>query len=66
MYPVTDDVKKLFMENYRQTAEIKFSGLNDDITITQNDIRAGGLSIDRYCTSGERIELGSRLRPSSL
>ncbi len=61
MYPVTADVQNLFINNYRQTAEIRFCGINENLTITQEDIRVGGFSIDRYCTSNERIELGSAI-----
>ena len=59
MYPISEYVKKLYKENYRQVVEIIFHGKNRTFTLTESDIRQGGLSIDRYCVSNTKIEIGS-------
>ncbi len=59
MYPVSEYVKKLYKDNYRQVVEIIFHGKNRTFTLTESDIRQGGLSIDRYCVSNTKIEIGS-------
>ena len=59
MYPISEYVKKLYKENYRQVVEIIFHGKNRTFTLTESDIRQGGLSIDRYCVSNTKLELGS-------
>lgn len=59
MYPISEYVKKLYKDNYRQVVEIIFHGKNRTFTLTESDIRQGGLSIDRYCVSNTKIEIGS-------
>ena len=59
MYPITSAVKALFRANTKQIARITFSGVEDSMVITDEDIVQGGLSINRYCASGSSIEIGS-------
>lgn len=59
MYPISETILTLFKSEQRQMAEIKFETADDTIIITDSDILSGGLVIDRYCVSGEKIEIGS-------
>lgn len=58
-YPITQDVLDLFTTQHRQLADITFNGVAETKTLTEKDVIQGGLSIDRYCVSGSRIEIGS-------
>ena len=58
-YPITKEALDLFAKPYRQIVEIDFHGLDEDMRLTENDILLGGLSVNRYCVSGSRIEIGS-------
>lgn len=57
MIPTTQTVRDLFMASHRQVIAITMG----DLTITGEDIRAGGLVIDSYSVSSERIEIGSAI-----
>lgn len=59
MYPISTEALELFNKGYRQTVEIIFYGVDDTFTITERDIRLGGLTVDRCSVSGSKIELGS-------
>lgn len=58
-YPISNEALRLFKEAYRQVVDIRFNGLNDTLTLSEEDIVAGGLSINRYSVSGSKIEIGS-------
>lgn len=58
-YPISKEALDLFTTPYRQVADIIFHGTEEDIHITEKDILLGGLSVNRYCVSGDRIEIGS-------
>ena len=59
MFPVSKEALGLFSKNYRQTAEIIFRGTDREFTITEKNIMLGGLTVDRYSVSGDKIEIGS-------
>ncbi len=63
MYPITEEMKALFDEKQRQTVnitvELKDGSTSDDFNITEADIVYGSLSVDRYCATGENVEIGS-------
>lgn len=62
MYNCTDEVIKLFNNHYRQVARITLTHENEDDTIIdESDILQGGLIVDRYSFSGDKIELGSAI-----
>lgn len=61
MVPCGSAVTALFNKSYKQSARITFYGAEETRQITDQDIVQGSLSIDRYCVSGERIELGSAI-----
>lgn len=58
-YPITQEVLDLFTTQHRQIVDITFNGVAETKTLTEKDVIQGGLSIDRYCVSGSRIEIGS-------
>lgn len=58
-YPITQEVLDLFTTQHRQIVDITFNGVTETKTLTEKDVIQGGLSIDRYCVSGSRIEIGS-------
>ena len=55
------DLTAQFADGVRQTFRITFTGQNETFTITNENIVQNGLKIDRYCTSGNRLELGSAI-----
>lgn len=62
MYNCTSEVINLLKKHYRQVARITISRENeDDIIINESDILQGGLTIDRYSSSGDKIEIGSAI-----
>lgn len=61
MYPLTDSVKALFESENPQLVYIEINTSNETIEITNKDIVMNGLEIDRYCTSGSKIEIGSAI-----
>lgn len=60
-YPISKEALDLFMGSYRQVVDITFNGLAESISLTEKDITSGGLSVNRYCLSGSRIEIGSAI-----
>lgn len=59
MFPISAEALDLFRRGYRQTADIIFYGTDSSFPITEKNITAGGLTVDRYSVSGSKIELGS-------
>ena len=59
MRNISQEVIDLFNKDYRQVVRIHFSKGNTAFDITEADIIQGGMTIDRYCVSGSKIELGS-------
>ena len=60
-YPIANSILELFKDQQRQVAEITLYGTEETIHLTEKDILQGGLTIDRYCVSGSRIEIGSAI-----
>lgn len=58
-YPISQEALDLFTTPYRQVIDISFYGLSEDLQLTEKDIVLGGLSVNRYCVSGSKIEIGS-------
>ena len=42
-------------------AELTISGASGEITVRNDDIIQGSFSIDRYCSSGNSVEIGSAI-----
>lgn len=61
MYAIPQEARDLFRNSYRQVLEIKMTGTQTTIPITDEDVVAGGMSVNRYCLSGNRIEVGSAI-----
>lgn len=60
MYPIADALKKRFESGERKKAWITLSNASvDGFVITEEDIKADSFSIDRYCATGNKIEIGS-------
>lgn len=62
MHPISNEALALFHDretHHVQMAEITCETVNDTIVITDEDIRSGGLSINRYCSVGGSIGIGS-------
>lgn len=61
MYPLNNTAKTLFQNYRQQTAKIQFAGSKETRILTESDIMQNSLSVDRYCTSGDQIEIGSAI-----
>ena len=61
MYPISDEVMSLFNRNYRQIVSITGKNGTKTFELTESNIAQGGLSINRYCVSGSKIEIGSAI-----
>ncbi len=60
-YPISADVLKLFLAQYRQVIRISVSGQTETIELSETDITQNGFSLSRYTVSGSTIELGSAI-----
>jgi hypothetical protein len=58
MYPITAELANLFA-NQRQVVRLTFDSVANNIVLTEENIKSGGLVIDRTCVSGDTIEFGS-------
>ena len=61
MYSISTDTLALLNLNTKQTVVITCYGTEETITITEADIIQGSFAIDRYCVSGDKIEIGSAI-----
>lgn len=60
MYPISDALRTRFENGERKCAKITLNNdRGDTLTITEADIVSDSLSIDRYCATGDKIEIGS-------
>lgn len=59
MYSISDELRQRFEQGERKTARVTIGNYAVDQTITEADIVSNGLSIDRYCVTGNKIEIGS-------
>jgi hypothetical protein len=59
MYSISDELRQRFEQGERKTARVAIGNYAVDQTITEADIVSNGLSIDRYCVTGNKIEIGS-------
>lgn len=57
MYPIDYDIEESFKADAPQYARLTFG----DTVLTQDNITQGGLSINRYCSSSDKIEIGSTI-----
>jgi|GEM_PF-1445983 len=61
MYPISAEVISLLKRNYRQIVSITGTIDGQTVELTESNIAQGGLSINRYCLSGSKIEIGSAI-----
>lgn len=61
MYPISEKARNALAEGCFQQIHITMYGVNDTMYITNEHVMQGSLSIDRYCVSGNRLELGSAI-----
>ena len=59
MITVSDTVKSLLKDNYRQLIKIQFPNGNDTIELTEADLVQSTFKWDRYCATGDMLEIGS-------
>ena len=63
MYPITDELRARFekgeKKSVRVTLENASYGGSNALIITEEDIVSDSLSIDRYCATSDKIEIGS-------
>lgn len=59
MYPISDYVYDLYIKQYRQVVDITMQTKDETLRITDADILQNNFTIDRYCMSGKRLEIGS-------
>ena len=60
MYPITNAVKALFDDEQRQVLRISGTDKNGaTISITDENVMLGGFNIDRFSSTGEKLEVGT-------
>lgn len=60
MYPISTALRTRFENGERKCARITLNNATvKDLIITEADIVSDSLSIDRYCATGDKIEIGS-------
>lgn len=60
MYPISNALRTRFEAGERKCARITLNNATvADLIITEADIVSDSLSIDRYCATGDKIEIGS-------
>lgn len=61
MYSIANSTLALFYKQYRQIVEITMNRTDGTEHLTEADIIQGGMTVDRYCISGDKIEIGSAI-----
>lgn len=61
MYSIANSTLALFYKQYRQIVEITMNRTDGAEYLTEADIIQGGMTVDRYCISGDKIEIGSAI-----
>lgn len=62
MYPISDTLKQLFLNGNKKCCKLTLNNATTvDCVITEADILSDSLTIDRYCSSGNKIEVGSAI-----
>ena len=54
-----NDIKSLLSDSYRQLVKIQFPNGNSMIELTERDIVQNTFKWDRYCATGDMLEIGS-------
>lgn len=62
MYPISDELKKLFLDGNKKCCKLTLNNATtENFVITEADILSDSLTVDRYCSSGNKIEVGSAI-----
>lgn len=62
MYPISDTLKQLFLNGNKKCCKLTLNNATtEDCVITEADILSDSLTVDRYCSSGNKIEVGSAI-----
>ena len=61
MITISDEAKALLQGHYRQIIRIEFANGADTIRLTEADIVQGSFRWDRYCATGDVLEIGSAI-----
>lgn len=63
MYPIPENTKNMFLESGYQVCElvVNTTTREESLIITEEDLLQGGLTVDRYCLSGQHLEVGSAI-----
>ena len=61
MYSIANSTLALFYKQYRQIVEITMNRTDGTEYLSEADIIQGGMTVDRYCISGDKIEIGSAI-----
>lgn len=62
MYPISDKLKKLFLDGNKKCVKLTLNGVSfENDVITEADVLSDSLTVDRYCSSGNKIEVGSAI-----
>lgn len=62
MYPISDALKQLFLDGNKKCCKLTLNNATtENFVITEADILSDSLTIDRYCSSGNKIEVGSAI-----
>lgn len=59
MFAVSNEIKSLLQENYRQIIKIQFPNGEDIIELTEADLVQNSFQWDRYCATGDTLEIGA-------
>ena len=59
MFTISNEVKSLLLQNYRQIIKIQFPNGDDIIELTEADLVQSTFKWDRYCATGDMLEIGS-------
>ncbi len=58
-YPISKNALDLFQRECRQVVSVTLDGTEETFEVTQSNIASGGMTVNRYCGSGNKIEIGS-------
>ena len=59
MFTISNEIKSLLQENYRQIIKIQFPNGEDTIELTEADLVQNSFQWDRYCATGDMLEIGA-------
>ncbi len=61
MYHISEETLNLFLQGKKNLTKLKVETTKETLHLTEADLWQSGLTIDRYCMSGSRVEIGSAI-----